>query len=256
MPGQSHCDYFSPFCAGFGIGEPNPAFSARPRVKSVHPLRIVFIHYVNDVVKAEGTMRNLYGMAISGLWVGFLTLGTTMSLQAADAAPDASGLAKQAKYEFDSGNYKKAAKLYKEAVTLQPGDSKLHDHLGRVYERMAETSALPVFLTNKARASFHRSMELDPENQQAIRDMLDLTLRPTGACYGDLGEAAFLTERLSHLNPQDGFYARAELEEALRDQRSPEMKVRCAYTSVRAFSKSRHTREKNTEPLIAKNDIR
>jgi tetratricopeptide (TPR) repeat protein len=195
-------------------------------------------------------------MAISGLWVGFFTLSTTMSLQAADAAPDASRLAKQAKYEFDQGNYKKAAKLYKEAVTLRPGDSNLYDHLGRAYERMAETSVLPVFLTSRARASFHRSIELDPGNQQAIRDMLDLTLKPTGACYGDLGEAAFLTERLSHLNPQDGFYARAELEEAIRDQRSPEMTVRCAYSSVRAFSKSRHTPEKSAGPLIAKNDIR
>jgi tetratricopeptide (TPR) repeat protein len=200
-------------------------------------------------------MRTLQEMAISGLWVGFLTLATTMPLEAADAAPDASRLAKQAKYEFDQGNYKKAAKLYKEAVTLQRGDSELHDNLGRAYERMAETSALPVFLTGKARESFHRSIELDPANQAAIHDLLDLTLKPTGACYGDLGEAAVLTNRLSELNPQDGFYARAELEEAIRDQRSPEMTVRCAYGSLRAFSKSKHIPEP-TETLVAKNDVR
>jgi tetratricopeptide (TPR) repeat protein len=202
-------------------------------------------------------MRTLSRAAISTFWVGFLTLTTAMSLQAADATPDVSRLTKRAQYEFDLGNFKKAAKLYKEAVTLRPGDSNLHDYLGRAYERMAETSTLPVFLTSKARASFHRSIELNPENQEAIRDMLDLTLKPTGACYGDLGEAAFLTERLSRLNPQDGFYAKAELEEALHDQRSPEMTVRCAYGSLRAFSKSRHSHEeKSAEPLLAKNDVR
>jgi tetratricopeptide (TPR) repeat protein len=201
-------------------------------------------------------MKTRYGMAISGVLVGLLTLSPAIVLRAADAVPDASRLTARANHEFEQGNYKKAAKLYKEAVTLRPDDSELHDHLGRAYERMAETALLPVFLTSKARASFHRSIELNPANQQAIRDMLDLTLKPTGACYGDLGEAAFLTARLSQLNPQDGFYARAELEEAIQDQRSPEMTVRCAYGSLRAFAKSSHTSEKTAEALVAKNDIR
>jgi tetratricopeptide (TPR) repeat protein len=200
-------------------------------------------------------MKTLYGTAISAVWIGLFTFSTAMSLQAADAVPDGSRLAARAHGEFEQGNYKKAAKLYKKAVTLRPEDSNLHDHLGRAYERMAETALLPVFLTSKARASFHRSLELNPENQQAIRDMLDLTLKPTGACYGDLGEAAILTARLSQLNPQDGFYAQAELDEAIHDQRSPEMTVRCAYNSVRAFSKSPHKAD-SAEPLLAKNDVR
>lgn len=133
---------------------------------------------------------------------------------------------------FNSGDYKKAAALYEEAVKLQPDNSSAYEGLGRSYERMAESSPFPGRLAGKARKSYQTALNLNPRNVEALQDLIQMHTVPVGVCYGNLDEAAVLIEQLNRIDPSLAAINRWRLQDAVRESRAPEMTVRCGYQKV------------------------
>jgi tetratricopeptide (TPR) repeat protein len=132
-------------------------------------------------------------------------------------------------------NYHRAASLLEHAVRLAPEVSEYRMRLGIAYEREAESAPFPAHLVRKARRSLERALVLDSRNTDALEGLAELSYLSPGVCFGDLGQAAMLLDRLGQLDPARAEAGRAKLENARKEARSGEYKVRCGAVSMRQW---------------------
>ena len=128
---------------------------------------------------------------------------------------------------FRQGDYKQAIKLYQRAVKLNTTDPDYRDMLGRSYERQAEQSAFPLALTYKARESFIRAVQLQPDHKGAIEDLIELAQEPVGLCSGNLDEASALIDRLAQMDPASAARQREYWKDAKSEEKRPGQKALC-----------------------------
>ncbi|MGP0076425.1 MAG: tetratricopeptide repeat protein [Bryobacteraceae bacterium] len=111
------------------------------------------------------------------------------------------------------GDYKKAVEALERAFAMEPSSSECALWLGRGYGRRGETSSLfsaPRY-ASKARAYFEKAIALDPDNQEALRDLFDYYLEAPGFLGGGYDKAERIAKRIGDRNPADGLLAQAEL---------------------------------------------
>jgi tetratricopeptide (TPR) repeat protein len=156
-------------------------------------------------------------MRIGGLFLAVAFVVFTVGGLAAAETTSAAEYSKNAQSAFRSGEYKTAAKLWEKAVKLDPSDPDLRDGLGKAYERQAEASSFPIFLTAKARQNFIRALQLQPDHSGAIADLIDLNQRPIGLCEGNLQEASQLIDRLETVDPDKAARERDYWKDAKED---------------------------------------
>lgn len=132
-------------------------------------------------------------------------------------------------------NYHRAVSLLEHAVRVAPGVSDYRLRLGIAYEREAESATFPSHLVRKARRNLERAAVIEPKNADAIEGLAELSYLPAGVCFGDLDEAAMLLDRLEQLDPARAEAGRAKLEQARREARSGEYKVRCGAVGMRQW---------------------
>lgn len=133
---------------------------------------------------------------------------------------------------FYQGDYKNAIKLYQKAVKLETTNPDYRDMLGRSYERQAEQSAFPLALTYKARESFIRAIQLQPDNKGAIEDLIELAQQPVGLCGGNLDEASALIDRLAQVDPASAARQREYWKDARSEEQRLGQKTLCAPVKV------------------------
>jgi len=151
---------------------------------------------------------------------------------AAEEYQSATQYAAHANAAFGEGDYKRAINLYQKAVKLETTDPDYRDMLGRSYERQAEQSAFPLRLTYKARESFIRAIQLQPDNKGAIEDLIELTQQPVGLCGGNLNEASALIDRLAQMDPAAAARQRVYWKDARSEEQRPGQKALCAPVKV------------------------
>jgi cytochrome c-type biogenesis protein CcmH/NrfG len=111
------------------------------------------------------------------------------------------------------GDYKKSVEALERAFALEPSSSECALWLGRGYGRRAETSSTfsaPKY-ASKARAYLEKAVALDPDNQEALRDLFDYYLEAPGFLGGGYDKAKPIAQRIGGRNPADGLLAQAEL---------------------------------------------
>jgi tetratricopeptide (TPR) repeat protein len=128
------------------------------------------------------------------------------------------------------GEYKKASDTFEKAVVLAPQDSELHHWLGRAHCRRAETGS---FLTApssaaKCRQSFERSVQLDPNNHEAVNDLFDYYLQAPGFLGGGIDKAEKLAQHIAKLDDAEGHYAQAQLDDKRKEYGKAEEHLRRA----------------------------
>lgn len=121
--------------------------------------------------------------------------------RADDAAIDAGMRA------YHEGNYKSAAASFRKAIEAAPQDSSLHHWLGKCYGRIAENGNWFTALSHagKTLKQFRKAVELDTDNYEALRDLIDYLETAPGFMGGNRLEARQLRQRLEALH-----YAREE----------------------------------------------
>lgn len=111
------------------------------------------------------------------------------------------------------GDFKKASSYLEKAAAAEPGNSDYADWLGRSYGKRAEVSNFlsAPRLALKARQAFERAVRLDPKNADALSDLFDYYLEAPGFLGGGYDKAAGVAEKMSAVDPAEGYFEQAEL---------------------------------------------
>jgi Flp pilus assembly protein TadD len=131
---------------------------------------------------------------------------------------------------YGMGDFKKATEVLERAVALDPGNSDLQLWLGRAYGRRAETSSMitaPGF-ANKARQSFEKAAQLNPDNLDAQSDLFEYYLEAPGFLGGGFDKASATAAQIARLNPAEGHWAQAKLAEKHKEYSTAEAQLQRA----------------------------
>ena len=112
-------------------------------------------------------------------------------------------------------DYKKATEALEKALALEPGSSEINLWLGRAYGRRAETSNMlsAPGHASRARQHFEKAAQLNPNNLDAQSDLFEYYLEAPGFLGGGLDKAAATAAQMARINPAEGFWALAKLDE-------------------------------------------
>jgi tetratricopeptide (TPR) repeat protein len=131
---------------------------------------------------------------------------------------------------FMQGEYRKASEALERAAAADPQNSEIALWLGRAFGRRAETSS-PFTApghASKARQWFEKSVELNPNNLEALSDLFEYYLEAPGFLGGGLDKAVTIACRMERLDAAEGHWARAKLAEKRKEFRSAEEQLRHA----------------------------
>ncbi|HTQ56911.1 MAG TPA: tetratricopeptide repeat protein [Bryobacteraceae bacterium] len=128
------------------------------------------------------------------------------------------------------GDYKKATESLQRAVAIDPSNSDYELWLGRAFGRRAETAspftALPQ--ANRARQHFEKAVQLNPRNMEALTDLFEYYLEAPGFMGGGMEKAARIAARIESVDPGEGHWAQARLDERHKEFDSAEHHLRVA----------------------------
>ena len=102
---------------------------------------------------------------------------------------------------YEEGNYKLAMQSFVSAIQADPQNSYLHHWLGKCYGRLAERSNWfkSMSYARKTLKQFRKAVELDVNNYEALRDLVDFLETAPGFLGGNRKEAKRLGQRLEQL---------------------------------------------------------
>ncbi len=135
---------------------------------------------------------------------------------------------------FMTGEFKKASEHLEKATAANPRSSEYMDWLGRAYGKRAETSnpiMAPSFAA-KARRAFEKSVELNPQNRDALDDLFDYYLEAPGFLGGGFDKAAVVAEKLSAIDPGEAYYDQFKLDQKRKEFGNAEQHLRQAVASA------------------------
>lgn len=127
-------------------------------------------------------------------------------------------------------DFDKAQEAFLKSIELEPRTSAYHLWLGRALGRRAETSSpfrAPGYAV-KARRSFERAVELDPNDLEALGDLFEYYLAAPGFVGGGIAKAVALSGRIAALDPAEGAYTRYRLAEKRKNYVEAEKELRRA----------------------------
>jgi Flp pilus assembly protein TadD len=131
---------------------------------------------------------------------------------------------------YMQGDFKKATEALEKAVAADPDNSEFNLWLGRAYGRRAETSSLitaPGY-ASKARQYFEKAAQLNPHSLEAQSDLFEYYLEAPGFLGGGFEKAAATAEQIARINPAEGHWAQARLDEKRKEFSSAEEQLRRA----------------------------
>ncbi len=129
---------------------------------------------------------------------------------------------------YSLGNARSASTYLEKAVASAPGNPRYHHWLGRAYGRRAESSSIltaPIWAV-KARKSFEKVAQLDPNDIEAMSDLFEYYLEAPAFLGGGLDKAAALAERVRSLDAAEHQFHLARLAEKRKQFESAERHFR------------------------------
>jgi tetratricopeptide (TPR) repeat protein len=129
---------------------------------------------------------------------------------------------------FMLGDFKKSTESLQKAVAADSANSEYFDWLGRAFGRRAETANFvsAIGLASKARQAFERSVQLDPKNTDALSDLFDYYLEAPGFLGGGYDKALAVAEKISAVDPPEGYFAKAKLAQKQKEFSTAEQHLR------------------------------
>ena len=154
------------------------------------------------------------------------------SLRILSSIPEKDALA----YEFIGRNYymlaeyKKATEALEKAWAADSGSSEIALWTGRAFGRRAETSSpfTAPGLASKARQFFEKSAQLNPNNLEALTDLIEYYLEAPGFLGGGFDKAQRVAARIAAIDAAEGHWAQAKLAESRKQYHGAEEQLRHA----------------------------
>ena len=108
------------------------------------------------------------------------------------------------------------------------------DWLGRAYGKRAETAnpLSAAMLAPKARTAFEKAVTLDSKNKDALDDLFDYYLEAPGFLGGGFDKAGAVAEKISAIDPGEGYYDQFKLARKRKEFNSAEQHLRQAVASA------------------------
>ena len=102
---------------------------------------------------------------------------------------------------YEGGHYKEAVRNFKRALQSAPDTSFLHHWLGKCYGRIAENANWfkAMSYAKKTLKQFRKAVDLDVNNREALRDLIDYLQTAPVFLGGDRREANHLKQRMEQL---------------------------------------------------------
>jgi tetratricopeptide (TPR) repeat protein len=143
---------------------------------------------------------------------------------------DAAAYALMGRDYFMIGDYKQASAALEKAVAEEPGNSDYTLWLARTYGRRAEMASAFSALGQaaKARQLFEKAVALDPHNLDALSDLLDFYLQAPGVAGGGMEKAQKVVAMIGRVDPAEGQWAQAKVDEKRKAWNSAEEHLRRA----------------------------
>ena len=154
------------------------------------------------------------------------------SLKILNAIPakDAPTYALMGRNYYMQSDYKKATEALEHAFAADPRNADYALWLGRSFGRRAETSS-PFTApghASKARQYFERSVQLNPNNLDALSDLLEYYLEAPGFLGGGMDKAQAAAAQIAKVSPPDGDMAQARIAERSKQYSTAEEHLRRA----------------------------
>ena len=154
----------------------------------------------------------------------------SLALLMPSAEKDAATLGLIGQNYFMLGEYKKATEVFEKAVAAAPNQAEYIHWLGRAYGRRAETSGpftAPGYAT-KSREMFEKAVALNLANKDAVGDLMDYYLEAPGFLGGGLHKADALAKKIAEIDPAEGYYLQALVEQRRKRYDAAEEQLRRA----------------------------
>lgn len=131
---------------------------------------------------------------------------------------------------FMLGDFKKSADYLQKATQANTHSGEYMDWLGRAYGKRAETSNMlqAPGLASKARTAFEHAVALDPKNSDALSDLFDYYLDAPGFLGGGYDKALTVAERMTSIDPSEGYFEKAKLAQKEREYDTAESHLKNA----------------------------
>jgi tetratricopeptide (TPR) repeat protein len=164
------------------------------------------------------------------LLVGFLLGAMNLSAAVKSVTENKSDWAETGRARFAECEFKDAARAFTKALQFRPDDAGLHYWLGKSYARMAEVSGPFKAAGNarQARRNLERAVDLQPRNNQYLRELFDFYLDSPQWFGGGLQQATLLVERMAPDDPGQQTFLRVLVEGARQEYRGPDWRLRQA----------------------------
>jgi Tfp pilus assembly protein PilF len=145
--------------------------------------------------------------------------------------PEAHNLLCRAYYtlgEWDSG-----ISNCERAVSLEPGNSRYHLWLGRVYGEKADKANFMTAagLAKKVHTEFETAVQLNPNNVDARTDLAEFYLEAPGIVGGGRDKAEAQAQTLAGIDPAKAHWVNARIDEKKKDLAGAEKEYRAAIES-------------------------
>jgi tetratricopeptide (TPR) repeat protein len=213
------------------------------------------MHLLDRFTSKNGTMRitrkagNLLFRSFAGLVAASLLTTLSVSARAGDlsraenlynsaqysasasllqGAKDAASLFLLGRDKYMLAEFKKATDYLQKAVAAEPDNSQYLDWLGRAYGKRAQTAS-PLSapgLASKSRQMFERAVTVNPKDTDALADLFEYYLEAPGFLGGGYDKAEAVAEKMSAVDPAEGFFEQAELAQKRQRYRVAENDLR------------------------------
>lgn len=143
-------------------------------------------------------------------------------------AETAAQLEKDGRSLFLSCEFKRAARAFAKAVSIEAENARLNYWLGKSYSRQAELAnqITAPKIARKARRSLEQAVTLDPRNEEYLEELFEFYLDSPGWFAGRLDQAEGVLEQINSIDPTEESRLRFKLTAAREDFSGPDWHIR------------------------------
>jgi len=131
---------------------------------------------------------------------------------------------------FALGDWNRGIAACEKAVALDPGNSRYHLWLGRIYGEKADSANFlsAISLAKKVRSEFEKAVQLAPDNVDARTDLAEFYLEAPGIVGGGRDKAEAEARTLARLDPAKAHWVDGRIAQKNHDNAAAEKEYRAA----------------------------